>query len=293
MITAQRRPVPSFLFAYAPMYTRSIAGHLLALTCLLTLTIAGQGVLAQPAAPGQAPRTLLAVFAHPDDETIAGPLLAHYGSAPNTRVFIALVTDGARGVTPFAGIPAGEQLVAVRTKEAECSSAALGAQPPILLGFPDGGLASGQVMAAATARLKTLLDEIRPDAIVTWGPDGGYGHPDHRMVSAIVTELVQAGDTTARLYYAALPKSRLQSDAVRELRFPAPFKPVTDDVLNVRVPYTAADSARARASLECHASQFTPATMALISTLTEQVHAGQMHLRQWAGGAARSDLFDR
>jgi len=248
----------------------------------------GQSV---PSRPPQ--RTLLAVFAHPDDETIAGPLLAHYASAPNTRVFIALITNGEKGITPFARIPAGQTLVDVRAQEATCSSAALGAQPPILLGFPDGGLVSMQTLSAATARLKTLLAEIRPDAIVTWGPDGGYGHPDHRLVSAMVTEVVQAGDTTARLYYAGLPKSRLHSDEIKALRFPAPFKPVLDDVLNVRVPYTASDAARARKSLECHASQFSPETMALLSKLTEQVNAGQMHLRHWAGGDARADVFDR
>lgn len=107
----------------------------------------------------------------------------------------------------------------------------------------------------------------------------------------MVTELVQAGDTTAQLYYAGLPKSRLQSDEVKALRFPAPFKPVLDEVLNVRVPYTASDAARARTSLACHASQFTPETMAVLSTLNEQVHAGKMHLRHWSGSPARADVF--
>ncbi len=264
---------------------------LLLLFCVLALS--SRVAVGQPAASASPQRTLLAVFAHPDDETIAGPLLAHYANTPNTRVFIAIVTNGEKGVTPFAGIPAGEQLVAVRAKEATCACAELGAQPPILLGFPDGGLASLQTFAAATARLETLLGEIKPDAIVTWGPDGGYGHADHRLVSAMVTELVQAGDTTARLYYAGLPKSRLQSDAVKEMRFPALFKGVLDDVLNVRVPYTASDASRARKSLACHASQFTPETMAMLSKLTEQIQAGQMHLRHWTGGAARTDVFDR
>ena len=275
----------------APRSSLVLRSLTFAILCMLTMT--SRVAFAQPAASGPPQRTLLAVFAHPDDETIAGPLLAHYASTPNTRVVIAIVTNGEKGVTPFARIPAGEQLVAVRAQEATCSAAALGAQPPILMGFPDGGLASMQTLVAATAKLKTLLGEIRPDAIVTWGPDGGYGHPDHRLVSAMVTELVQAGETTARLYYAGLPKSRLQSDAVKALRFPAPFKPVLDDVLNVRVPYTPSDSARARKSLECHASQFTPETMALLSKLTEQVHAGQMHLRHWAGGVSRTDVFDR
>lgn len=270
--------------------TRHLSRAVLTTATAACLALPATVALAQSPAPA---RTVLAVFAHPDDETIAGPVLAHYGSAPNTRVFMAIVTNGDKGVMPFANIPAGEQLAAVRTKEATCSADALGAQPPILLGFPDGGLASVQVLTSAAAKLRAVLDEIRPDAIVTWGPDGGYGHPEHRLVSAVVTEIVQAGYTSAPLYYAGLPKSRLQSDGVKVLRFPAPFKPVLDDVLNVRVPYTPADAARARKSLECHVSQFTPATMATIATLTEQIHGGEMHLRHWAGGPARTDLFER
>lgn len=275
----------------------SLLTHVLARLVLTVATLgallAPAGALAQAVPPANPPRTLLAVFAHPDDETIVGPLLAHYGSTPNTRVVIAIVTNGDKGVMPFASIPAGDALAAVRTQEATCSSAALGVDPPVLLGFPDGGLASVQVLTAATTKLRALFEELRPAAIVTWGPDGGYGHPDHRLVSAIVTEIVQAGETTAPLYYAGLPKSRLQSDATKALRFPAPFKAVLDDVLNVRVPYSTADAARARKSLECHASQFTPATMAVISKLTDQIHDGRMHLRHWTGGPARSDIFER
>lgn len=248
---------------------------------------------AQPNATPFPSRTLLAVFAHPDDETMVGPLLAHYARQPDRRVYLAIVTNGDKGVTPFANVPAGEALAAVRVKEAECACEALNTQPPILLGFPDGGLASAQVLAEAAARLKTIIDEVRPDAIVTWGPDGGYGHPDHRLVSAIVTQIVQAGGVTRNLFYAGLPKSRMDSDAVKELHFPAPFAPVVDELLNVRVPYAAEDAARAKQSLTCHKSQFTPQAMQLISALTERVHEGKMHLRSWAGGQEQADIFGR
>jgi LmbE family N-acetylglucosaminyl deacetylase len=247
--------------------------------------------------PAQAPnpttRTLVAVFAHPDDEAIVGPMLAKYGRESGTKVHLVLATNGEKGVTPFANIPEGEQLAAARMKEADCACAALGIEPPIRLGLPDGGLGSSQVLAQAAARLQAAVDPLKPDAVVTWGPDGGYGHPDHRLVSALVTQIVQAGGWTPRLYYAGLPKSRLEADAVRALKFPAPFAPVADDLLNVRVPYSAEDAERARKSLTCHASQFTPEAMSLISTLTEQIHGGRMHLRSWAGGAQRTDLFDR
>lgn len=244
-------------------------------------------------APSSQSRTLLAVFAHPDDEAIAGPLLARYARDSRTRVVLAIVTNGDKGVTPFGGIPAGEQLAAAREKEAQCACKALGAQPPILLGLPDAGLTSSQVLADAAAKLRKLIAEVRPDAIVTWGPDGGYGHADHRLVSALVTQLVQAGETTPLLYYAGLPKSRLESAAVKELNFPAPFAPVIDEALNTRVAYTPDDAQRARTSLACHRSQFTAESVDLIAKLTEQIHQGQMHLRLWSGGPQRTDLFER
>jgi LmbE family N-acetylglucosaminyl deacetylase len=238
-------------------------------------------------------RTLVAIFAHPDDETMVGPLLARYGREPGTKVHLVLVTNGEKGVTPFANIPAGEQLAAVRMKEADCASSALGLQPVVRLGMPDGGLSSSQVLAEATTKLRAAVASLKPDAIVTWGPDGGYGHPDHRLVSALVTQIVQTGDWTPRLYYAGLPKSRLESDAVKELRFPAPFSPVLDEYLNTRVPYSPEDAERARKSLACHASQFTPQAVTLISALTQKIHDGRMHLRLWSGGPNRSDLFER
>lgn len=238
-----------------------------------------------------ATRTLLAVFAHSDDETIIGPLLAHYGQQPGTRVAIAIVTNGDKGVMPFANIPAGPELAAARTKEAECACRALGAEPPILLGFPDGELASSRVLAKVAERLREVVAQAKPDAIVTWGPDGGYGHPDHRLVSAVVTQLVQAGEATDRLYYPGLPKSRLESEEVRSLKFPAPFTPVVDARLTVQVPYTAEDAKRARESLRCHTTQFTPQAMELISALTEKIHGGRMHLRHWSEAEPGSDVF--
>lgn len=235
---------------------------------------------------------LLAVFAHPDDETMAGPLLAHYGRQPGVEVYLAIATNGEKGATPFAGIPAGDALAAARMKEAACAADALGAQAPILYGLPDGGLHDMKALGELASRLEQTLREIQPDAIVTWGPEGGYGHADHRLVSAVVTQIVQAGGVTDRLYYAALPKSTLTPELVASLKFPAPFRPTTDNRLTVRVPFTADDAKRARAALECHVTQFTPQTMDVITELTERVSNGITYLRPWAGGHQRqTDIF--
>src|SRR5438034_1257814 len=64
---------------------------------------------APSASPAEAPRTLLAVFAHPDDETLVAPLLAAYARR-GVRVQLAIVTDGEKGTQAHAAIPAGPEL---------------------------------------------------------------------------------------------------------------------------------------------------------------------------------------
>jgi LmbE family N-acetylglucosaminyl deacetylase len=233
-------------------------------------------------------RTLLAVFAHPDDETMAGPMLARY-ARQGARVFLVSATDGEKGVMPHANVPGGGQLAAVRKEEAACAAAKLGAQAPVFLGMPDGGLNSSQALAELERKLKQVISDLKPDAIVTWGPDGGYGHPDHRMVSAVLTQIAQAGGPP--LYYAELPLERI-GGANRGLRFPTPFAGVQERYLNVRIAYAPADAAAASASLACHASHFTPESIQQISRLSELINGGVQYLRGWAGGSAMSDILN-
>ena len=86
-----------------------------------------------------------------------------------------------------------------------------GAKPPILLGFPDGKLgdyiSDRTLVYRLTDRLAGEIQRLHPDALITWGPDGGTGHPDHRLVSALVTQLVRAGapGATERLFYMYIP----------------------------------------------------------------------------------------
>src|ERR1700682_1394237 len=84
---------------------------------LMAIALAGGIGASVPAKtpPADRPRTLLAVFAHPDDETLVGPLLASYARRGG-RVRLAIVTDGGQGVRPHAGIPAGPQLATARAE---------------------------------------------------------------------------------------------------------------------------------------------------------------------------------
>lgn len=80
------------------------------------------------------PRVVLAVFAHPDDETFVGPMLARY-AREGVKVYLGIATKGEKGITEHAGIPAGDQLTAVRRAEATCACQQLGIEPPIFFEF--------------------------------------------------------------------------------------------------------------------------------------------------------------
>jgi LmbE family N-acetylglucosaminyl deacetylase len=258
----------------------------------IALVLPGALADAHPGGAQAAPaRTLLAVFAHPDDETMAGPMLARYGREPGVTVHLVIATSGDKGVTPFAKIPAGDALAAVRTKEAACAASALGTRPPVMLGLPDGGLADTVLLAQLAAKLGDLIRTLKPDAIVTWGPDGGYGHPDHRLVSAVVTQVVQEGGVTERLFYTALPASGLNAASLKGVKFPAPFRATADERLTLRVAYTPDDMAKARTALACHASQFTPEAAAQLAGLSDAINRGTQYFRAWNGGPLRTDVF--
>lgn len=238
------------------------------------------------------PKTLLAVFAHPDDEAFVGPLLSRY-ARQGVRVHLAIVTDGARGASPRMGVPAGPEMARVRAEEARCSCRELGIEAPTLLGFADGELGragdppAGYLAEVARA-IRKLLARVRPDAVITWGPDGGYGHPDHRLVSAVVTQAVQAGVPGApgRLLYTGLPADRVR-------RRPGdPRWAVTDPrFLTVRVPYDPRDLAATRRAFACHESQFPPEQMEVLVSWLHETLGGRVYLRPWSGVGTADDVF--
>lgn len=133
-------------------------------------------------------RRLLAVFAHPDDESFgpAGTLAVH--SAAGVEVHVAIMTDGAAG-TPAAGFPHGDELAQVRRRELHAAAAALGVTPHPL-SYRDSGFIgddrNGDPEAfinvdadGPAADLVELIRTIQPDVVITHDENGGYRHPDH------------------------------------------------------------------------------------------------------------------
>jgi len=239
-----------------------------------------------------APKTLVAVFAHADDEGAAAPILARY-ARERANVYVILATDGAQGGA-HTSVPRGAELARVRSEEARCASDALGIHPPILLGFPDAQLGSYLEDRARLARLTALVQEelqrLQPDALITWGPDGATGHPDHRIVSSIVTQLVRAGAPGApeRLFYVALP-----ADAVRAMRpgqgdgylMPSP------KYFSARIAFSSSDFDAARRSMACHKTQYPDEVVERGSAATRDALKGELALMPWLPAAVTTDLF--
>src|SRR5438067_13924824 len=134
---------------------------------------------------------VLAVFAHPDDERVVGPLLSRL-AREGRETHLVIASDGSKGVRNFAHIPAGPQLAAARTKEAQCAANRLGVRQLHILGLPDGGLASFNVLAKLRSGLAAIIDSVKPAVIITFGPEGGTGHPDHRLVGDVATQIIES-----------------------------------------------------------------------------------------------------
>lgn len=145
--------------------------------------------------------TILAVWAHPDDETyLAGGLMAR-AVGNGQRVVVVSATAGEHGTDdPGAWPPA--RLGAVRRWEAAAAMAALGVTEHHWLDYEDGTLADLDA-AEAVDRLVALTDEVRPDTICTFGPDGITFHTDHQAVSHWMTAVWERTGRAARLLHAA------------------------------------------------------------------------------------------
>ncbi|MCU1346230.1 MAG: family deacetylase [Acidimicrobiia bacterium] len=144
-------------------------------------------------------RTLLGVWAHPDDEAyMSAGLMAQYRRAGN-RVAIVMATLGERGTdNPDKWPP--DKLASVRFEELRHSLAILDVDELHVLGYPDGGCQP----IDGTDVVACYIRDIQPDVIVTFGPDGMTGHPDHRAVSRWTTNAWASTRPCAQLWYATV-----------------------------------------------------------------------------------------
>ena len=201
-------------------------------------------------------RTILTIVAHPDDETAVGAVLAKYTSTH--KIYLLIATDGKNGVTEHSKIPVGDSLVRIREQETICSCNKLGIEPPIFLRFHDGlGIVDGlgeyfNQTSDLKEVLKNKIEEINPDLIITFGPDGDTGHPDHRIIGDLVTEVILKEGWLEKhpIYYLGWSKEETDDPNLNY---------VDPQYLDVKISYSEKDEEKLFESIRCHKSQFSEA----------------------------------
>ena len=214
-----------------------------------------QGAIAQKA---NKEKVLMAIFAHPDDEMTVAPILAKYVDE-GVKVYLVVCTDGRLGTNDFTDYEAGEGLVAIRKEEMKCAAEKLGVEL-IHLDYHDQ-LRAGEGYDGHVPHARQLIIELegiiadkKPDALITWGPDGGSTHMDHRLVGASVTQVFTSKiwDKTKQLFYVGTPSNLIDEPERKKLAGQDP------SYLNVHITYSANHTKKAMESLKCHTSQVSP-----------------------------------
>lgn len=236
------------------------------------------------------PRRLVLVHAHPDDETLwTGGMIARYAAA-GVQVTVVTCTLGEQGeVIPpeLRGLAAdrADQLGGYRVGELRAACAALGVTDQRFLGgigrWRDSGMvtepggraslpaelhprafAAGEP-AEQTDALVAVLAEMRPQVVVTYGPDGGYGHPDHVRAHQVTMAAVSQVPEVSRVFWAVRPVSAVAEGiaalrAMPDLPFPVPepdgLPGVADTEVTTRLDVTA-HRAAVLAAMSAHSTQ--------------------------------------
>jgi LmbE family N-acetylglucosaminyl deacetylase len=144
-------------------------------------------------------RTLLGLWAHPDDEAYLSAGLMYEHAQRGDRVVVVTATAGERGTADPVTWPP-ERLARTRRDELAHSLATLGVNEHYVLGYRDGRCDE----ADGTDAFAAYIVAVDPDVIVTFGPDGVTGHADHRAVHRWATAAWAATGARAELWYATL-----------------------------------------------------------------------------------------
>lgn len=150
--------------------------------------------------------TILAVWAHPDDETFAAGGLMAAARDAGQRVVCATATAGEHGTGDAERWPPA-RLGQVRRWESAAAMAVLGVTEHRIAGLPDGGLR--ERTDDGLAWVSGLFDEVQPDTVLTFDRDGGTFHPDHIAVHRWVTEVWERRGRPGRLLYAVVTAEHL------------------------------------------------------------------------------------
>lgn len=261
-----------------------------------------------------APRRLLGVFAHPDDESLlAGGTLARYVAA-GAEAVVLTCTGGEAGDTWDPTVDPA-RIGDARRDELREACRRLGVQHVELLRYEDSGIPPrgrpGSLVAASAAAVAheicAVIARHRPDVVITHDATGGYGHPDHIRTSEAVTTAVRALADGPRLFHAVIPSRVVhayqRAFAEAGLRAGRAAAAGADMDRDVGVPDEAVTATidvsehvrTKRGAVSAHRTQMTGHVLfrlpwPVLAGLWSEEHFAQVGAR--AGGAVARDLFE-
>ncbi len=199
------------------------------------------------------PPALLAVFAHPDDETFRCggtlALLAQQGA----QIQVLTATRGQAGSCGDPPLCSRDRLPILRERELQCACAVLGLDPPHLLDYQDGQLAEAN-RETIIAEILAVVREVQPQVMLTFGLDGLSGHPDHIAIGQYAAEAFRRADDVAALYTLAVPRSLATTLGMAQVRA------VPDETISLTVDVSRAWEQKL-AAIRCHATQLSSSPM--------------------------------
>ena len=227
--------------------------------------------------------TLLAIFAHPDDETFRPggtlALLARQG----VKVHVLTLTHGEAGSCGEPPLCTPDELPRVRKRELLCACAALGIQPPHLLDYQDGHLMEADPERVITDIL-TVVRQVHPQVLLSFGLDGLSGHLDHILVGQWAAEVFSSVEEIAVLYTIAVPQSLAQILSMHQVH------PVPDETIALSVDVSSVWETKLDA-MRCHTTQWSLSPMLSAPTDRQQLFFGQEHFVRAAMRRSADDFL--
>lgn len=201
--------------------------------------------------------TMLGVWAHPDDEAYLSATLMHRVVDTGGRVVLVTATRGELGSSDPRCDPAAVAML--REEELRSAMRVIGVADVRFLGLADGGCDRAD-SATMTAVVADLIGQVRPDVVVTFGPDGITGHSDHRAVARWTIGAAQRWSDT-ELLLATMTDEFLDRNAVLHDRIGLSMGPPLSSVpahdLALHVVSSPDERRRKLQVLDAHASQTT------------------------------------
>jgi len=156
------------------------------------------------------PGPLLLVFAHPDDESssVAGTTAKY--TQRGVSVDLICATRGEKGTR--LDVPPDVDTATAREAGLRVAAGVTGIRDIYLLGYADGDLEKADAGEVA-GRVLEIMRKVRPEVVITYGPDGISGHPDHKAIGRAATAafetMTESGGGPRKLYYVTIPESAL------------------------------------------------------------------------------------